>query len=87
MTEESLLEFPCEFPIKVMGRDTDEFHELVDEVVQMHVDAQDRLDTQKRESRGGRFISVTVRIRARSREQLDAIYRAFTDSRHVLMAL
>ena len=68
------LTFPCSFPIKAMGRNSDELRQTVLEIVQRHAPelSADTLTTA--ESRGGRFISVTATITASSRAQLDAIY-------------
>ena len=84
---ESLLSFPCEFPIKVMGETADDFDALVVGLVRKH--AHDLLEgaVRTRLSREGRFMSITVTIRAQSRAQLDAIYRELTSNDRVLMAL
>mgnify|MGYP000500048689 FL=1 len=87
MTDESLLEFPCEFPIKMMGRDTPEFRATARALVEKHAgDVADEAVTAAL-SRNGRFVSVTVTITATSREQLDTIYREVTAHEDVLMAL
>ena len=86
-TTDSIMEFPCEFPIKMMGRATPEFHVTVRELVEKHTGNLDDGAFQSAESRNGRFISITVTITAESRDQLDAIYRELTDHDDVLMAL
>ena len=87
MTDESLLEFPCEFPIKMMGRDTPEFRATARALVEKHAgDVADEAVTAAL-IRNGRFVSVTVTITATSREQLDTIYREVTAHEDVLMAL
>ncbi len=87
MTEDSAIEFPCEFPIKMMGRDTQNFRGVVRSIVEKHAGsvADDRV--QAALSRNGRFVSVTVTITATSQEQLDAIYHDATAHADVLMAL
>lgn len=87
MSDESLLEFPCDFPIKMMGRDTPEFRETVRSLVEKHAGPLDEDAIQAAQSRNGRFVSVTITISARSREQLDAIYQDLTAHDDVLMAL
>jgi putative lipoic acid-binding regulatory protein len=87
MTEESLLEFPCDFPIKMMGRDSPEFRATVRELVEKHTGPLDDNSIQSSLSRNGRFVSVTITISAESREQLDNIYREVTAHDDVLMAL
>lgn len=85
-TEQSLLQFPCEFPIKVMG-EPPEFVELVRELIGHHLETPDDFQLSVRESRNARYLSVTVTITATSREQLDAIYRELSAHERVLMAL
>ena len=87
MTEETLLEFPCDFPIKMMGRDTPEFHTTVRELVEKHTGPLGDDAIQNSLSRNGRFVSVTITVTAESREQLDNIYREVTAHEDVLMAL
>ena len=84
---DSLLEFPCDFPIKVMGHNTADFETLMIELIQPHVPDLDLTLLTVRESRNGRYLSITVPIRAISRSQLDAIYQALSDHERVVMAL
>jgi len=85
--EETLLEFPCRFPIKAMGVDEDEFVAHVLNLVSQHCPDIDEEDIKTRPSSGGKYISVTVTVNAASQLQLDAVYYALTDSDRVLMAL
>ena len=89
MTEETdtLFNFPCEFPIKIMGRCDCELESLVVEVINKHVSDLSENAVQTRPSGKGNFISVTVTITAISREQLDNIYIELTAREEVLMAL
>lgn len=87
MSDESVLEFPCAFPIKMMGRDTPEFRSTARALVEKHAGAVDDDAVQASLSRHGRFVSVTVTITATSRQQLDAIYQDVSDHQDVLMAL
>ena len=87
MSEESALEFPCEFPIKMMGRDTPEFRSTARSLVEKHVGELDDERVQGTLSRNGRFVSVTVTVTATSQQQLDDIYRDVTAHDDVLMAL
>ncbi len=84
---ESLLEFPCQFPIKVMGKHVDNFDLLVVEIVRRHVVDIHEGAVSTRPSKAGNYLSVTVTIEAHSREQLDAIYMSLTACPEVLMAL
>jgi putative lipoic acid-binding regulatory protein len=85
--EDTLLEFPCRFPIKAMGKDEDEFVAHVLNLISPHFPEISENDISTRLSSGGRYISVTVTVTATSKLQLDAIYYALTDSERVLMAL
>jgi len=87
MAEESLLEFPCDFPIKMMGRDSEEFRGIARRLVEKHTGpvADDAVQTSV--SAKGNFVSVTITVTATSREQLDDIYRDLTAHEAVIMAL
>ena len=87
MSEESALQFPSEFPIKMMGRDTPEFRSTARSLVENHVGVVGDERVQASTSRNGRFVSVTVTITATSQHQLDAIYQDVTAHDEVLMAL
>lgn len=89
MTKESneLFNFPCDFPIKIMGRCDCELEELVIKIVKKHVNELAENAVTSRPSAKGNFISVTVTIKAHSREQLDNIYLELTAREEVLMAL
>ena len=89
MTDEidELFDFPCDFPIKIMGRCDCELENLVVEIVNKHVVEEAAKNVTSRPSGKGNFISVTVTIKAHSREQLDNIYIELTAREEVLMAL
>lgn len=87
ITEENLLEFPCHFPIKVMGETSDAFAATMVEVIKAIDPTFDASKVDMRASTGGRFISLTCTVHATSRAQLDDIYRALTShplSKYVL---
>ncbi len=85
--QESLLEFPCQFAIKAMGKSRDDFDAIVVEIVRRHVGDIREGAVTSRPSKAGTYTAVTVVIEATSREQLDAIYQGLTDHPDVLMAL
>ena len=87
VNDESLLEFPCEFPIKAMGRALDNFDALVVSIIRKHVPEFSDATVRSRLSRGGKYVSITVTIQATSREQLDRIYMELTANEQVLVAL
>jgi hypothetical protein len=84
---DDLFEFPSDFPIKVMGRDSESFRTLTLAIVEKHAGpvAPERIT--ERSSSKGRFLALTYTIRAESRAQLDRIYQDLTDSGVVLVAL
>ena len=69
-----LLEFPCRYEIKAMGRCDTLFETRVHKIVDRHLDGAPIVQTVTRESTGGRYVSVTCTIEVISREQLDSIY-------------
>ncbi len=87
MNEQPLLEFPAEFPVKVMGRNDVGFEALVIELIKLHAPDLDVACVTTRESSGGKYLAVTVNVTATSREQLDAIYLELTSHGDVVMAL
>ena len=86
-TEDSLLDFPCQFPIKVMGLAGRNFDLLVVELVRRHAPDLSEGAAKSRLSREGKYVSITVTVNAQSREQLDNIYLELTGHERVLMAL
>ena len=84
---DSLLAFPCRFPIKAMGRAEPGFDSLVVEIVRRHAPDLREGAVISRPSKGGHWVSVTVTIEASSKAQLDAIYQALSDHDKIVMAL
>ncbi|MCB1936354.1 MAG: DUF493 family protein [Nitrosomonas sp.] len=78
MTEESLIEYPCDFPIKIMGKAEQDFTQTAVSIVKHHAPDFDETTIEVRESKGGNYLSITCTIRATSRDQLDALYSALT---------
>jgi uncharacterized protein len=83
----SALAFPCDFPIKVMGRKERGFAQTVTDIVRKHAPDFDPSTVEMRPSRQGTYLSVTCVVRATSREQLDALYRELCDHPSVVMVL
>ncbi len=84
---ETIMEFPCSFPIKAMGMDMDDFDGLVVSIVKKHVTDLGDAAVKSRASKGGKYISVTVVVEAQSKQQLDNIYMELTAHERVIMAL
>jgi len=85
--EETLLEFPCKFPVKAMGRSDERFEALVTEIILAHAEMYEGEGVTSSPSGSGNFVSVTVTIEALSKIQLDRIYQDLTDCEQVLVAL
>jgi putative lipoic acid-binding regulatory protein len=83
----SPLAFPCEFPIKVMGRKEAGFAQAITDIVMKHAPDFDPATVGMRPSRQGRYLSITCVVRATSREQLDKLYQELCDYPGVVMVL
>lgn len=86
-TEQSLLVFPCRFDLKVVGRANGRFEAMAQEIVTRHVTATDLHAVQSRPSRDANYVAFTFVFTARSRAQLDALYRELSGCAEVLFAL
>lgn len=75
---DSLIEYPCAFPIKVMGARVDGFLAAMVTVAQQFDPGFDESRTELRESSGGKYLSATLTVTATSRAQLDDLYRALS---------
>jgi len=84
---ETLFEFPCDYPLKVMGRRSDDFRSLVLGIVQKHAGTITAEQIEERPSKDGNYLSLTCTFQATSREQLDALYRELTSCERVLIVL
>ena len=84
---ESLLEFPCDFPIKTMGRCDSGFEAKALQIVRRHVPDFDTGNMRSRASRKGNYLSVTFTVSVDSREQLDNLYRELSACEDMLMVL
>jgi len=87
VADSSPLAFPTDFPIKVMGRKQPGFAQAVTDIVLKHAPDFDVATVEMRPSRQGRYLSVTCVVRAKSREQLDALYQDLCDHPAVVMVL
>lgn len=87
MTEESLIEYPCNFPIKIMGKSQQGFTQSVLAIVKTHAPDFDDTTLEVRASKNGAYLSLTCTIQATSRIQLDSLYQALHDHPMVTMLL
>jgi len=74
--EDSLIEYPCDFPIKVMGKSHPAFAQTLTDVVLQFDPEFDAATVEMRPSKGGNYLGLTFTVKATSREQLDNLYRA-----------
>lgn len=82
-----LMQFPCDFSIKVMGKSSAEFEPLVFDIVRQHFPNFTKAQVQKRFSQFTNYMSLTVTIHAQSQEQLDNLYRQLTSTPEILIVL
>ena len=82
-----LFEFPCDYPLKVMGHTHGPFEQAVFEILRRHIPDLDPERVESRTSRHGKYTSLTIRFRATSRLQLDSLYRDLSACDAVSLAL
>ncbi len=85
--EDSLIKYPCEFPIKVLGQSQQGFAKAVMEVVLRHDPDFKPASMEMKASSQGRYVSLTCTVHATSREQLDALYQDLCDHPMVVTVL
>ena len=76
--QESLIEYPSQFPIKVMGQKADGLVHAISLIAQQVDLAFDASTIERRESKGGKYLGITITVTARSRAQLDELYRTLS---------
>ena len=85
--KDTLLEFPCDFPLKVMGKADDTLAQVVLDIVTKHAPDFDGATMEMRASSGGNYLSLTCTVVATSKPQLDALYMELTSHPMVKVAL
>jgi uncharacterized protein len=83
--DSSLLVFPCDLPIKVLGRNEPAFRDAALTIVRAHYGDEHRVAEQL--SREGAYLSLTITVRAESREQIDAVYNELVAAPQIMMVL
>ena len=76
--EQSLIEYPSQFPIKVMGAHVEGFAEAIAHVARQFDPGFDAATIEQRPSKGGNYLGLTITVTATSREQLDELYSTLT---------
>lgn len=87
LMSDSLLEFPCDFPIKIMGEVRDDFVQVMVTVVKAHAPEFDTASVKTRASARGRYLALTCTVHAISRDQLDNLYRELSSHPYVKVVL
>lgn len=85
--EKKLWKFPCEFPIKIVGKSNPEFETFAYTTLHQHFPDLKEGTLQTRPSKDGNYLAITVIVNAKSKEQLDALYIDLSASKLVLFAL
>ena len=80
------LNFPCEYPIKVIGQDAEDFFDFVVELVSRHAPEVMPHEFSVNRSSGGKYTSVSVTIIAESREQVSALYKEMGEHKRIKVA-
>ena len=83
----TLIDYPCEFPIKIMGKNEEEFTKSILMIVNRHISSFDDKSVETRESKESKYLSLTCTVHVISQSQLDALYQELCDHPMVLMAL
>ena len=86
-TNDSLLEFPCQFPIKIMGLAGADFDALRVEIVSRHVTNLEDNAVRAKPSREGKYTSFTITFEAQSQSHLDGLYMELSTHKRILMVL
>lgn len=85
--QKPLLEFPCDFAIKIFGLANDTFEITALSIIQKHVPTFNETAIKSRHSKDGKYLALTIEVHVASQEQLDAIYRELSANPQILMAL
>ena len=86
-TQDSLIEYPCSFPIKVMGLQTAGFTEAMQEIVRCFDPSWQNDALEERNSSNGKYLGLTFHVYVNNREELDGLYRVFTSHPMVKVVL
>lgn len=86
-SQDTLLEFPCDYPVKVFGGNDPGFAQHVRDLLSPIIGAADNDAVDTRMSKGNRYLAVTIRFQATSKDQVDAVYEALSADSRVVMAL
>tara|TARA_B100000965_G_C19213702_1_gene592816 strand:+ start:52 stop:327 length:276 start_codon:yes stop_codon:yes gene_type:complete len=84
---ESLIDFPCEFPIKILGKDSDIFENTVSKIMAQHDQKYSKIKVKKNNSKNKNYIALTWVVNVNNRDELDNIYRDLSKEKNILFVL
>ena len=82
-----LLDYPARFPLKVLGNQSAQFEDIVLQLVKARCPQAEHIEVSKRQSKGGRYIALTLTFMVYSRQQLENIYQDLYDCEQIVMSL
>lgn len=85
--EKSIIQFPCDFTIKIMGKSQGDFEKVATDIVKKHYPAVTEVHIQKKSSKDNNYLSLSITVLAQSKMELDALYQELSSTKEVLMAL
>ena len=84
---ESLIDFPCDFPIKILGKDSDIFENTVSKIMAQHDQKYSKIKVKKNNSKNKNYIALTWVVNVNNRDELDNIYRDLSKEKNILFVL
>ena len=84
---ESLIDFPCEFPIKILGKDNDVFENTVSQIMSKHDQEYSELSVKKNNSKNKNYIALTWVVNVNNQDELDNIYKDLSKDKNILFVL
>lgn len=84
---DDLISFPCDYPVKAMGYSSEGFQDHVLELLTRYAELSDPLEISSRSSSGGKYTSITVSVKARSREHLELVYAQLKEDDKIVYIL
>jgi len=84
---ESLIDFPCEFPIKILGKDNDVFENTVSQIMAKHHQKYSEISVKKNNSKNKNYIALTWVVNVNNQYELDNIYKDLSKDKNILFVL
>ena len=86
-SRESLIDFPCKFPIKILGKDSDVFENTVSKIMAKHDQKYSEFSVKKNNSKNKNYIALTWVVNVNNQDELDNIYRDLSKDKNILFVL